>query len=102
MKSLKHLFRPLLMATAGVAGMTMSAGAVAGPFILDLTDADDHGSAGADGWFYMQRVLENLAPGVTNTYMNVVSLGSTNTGSSTDSYDAALSSFNTSTLGGAG
>jgi len=38
----------------------------AGPFILAGTDADDHGSATAsanvDGWLFMQKVLENLAP----------------------------------------
>ncbi len=81
--------------------------ALAGPFILDGTDADDHGSfngsVNIDGWFYMQRVLENLAPGVTNGNMTVVSLGANNvTTSSTDSYDAALSAFNQSTLSGSG
>ena len=54
----------------------------AGPFILAGTDADadDHGSATAsanvDGWLFMQKVLENLAPAVTNGNKTVVSLGS--------------------------
>lgn len=86
---------------AGFAGVSH-----AGPFILDLTDADDHGSASGganiDGWFYMQRVLENLAPGVTNGNMNVVNLGSTNTTSSSDAYDASASAFNLSSLPGSG
>ncbi len=75
----------------------------AGPFILAGTDADDHGSfsAGAnqDGWFFMQRALENLAPGVTNGNKQVVFLGSN---SGTQAGDAALSAFTNSTLPGLG
>ena len=90
-----------------VAAAALLAGAAhAGPFILAGTDADDHGSfsAGANqaGWLFMQRALENLAPGVTNTNMVVYSLGSTNSGSSTDAFDAALSAFSNSALVGLG
>lgn len=75
----------------------------AGPFILAGTDADDHGSATAsanvDGWLFMQKVLENLAPAVTNGNKNVVSLGS-NPGSTAG--NAALSAFSKSALPGLG
>lgn len=73
----------------------------AGPFILDGTDADDHGftngTTNSDGWFYMQRALENLAPGVTNGNMTVASLGA-----SSSALNAATSAFNLSSLSGAG
>ncbi|MBL4583219.1 MAG: PEP-CTERM sorting domain-containing protein [Pseudomonadales bacterium] len=79
-------------------GIGISSQAVAGPFILDLTDADDHGgfngTDNVDGWLYMQRVLENLAPGVTNSNTTVVQLGGTNA--------AYASSFNESSLAGGG
>lgn len=75
----------------------------AGPFILAGTDADDHGFFGSganqDGWFFMQRALENLAPGVTNGNKQVVFLGS-NPG--TQAGNAALSAFTNSTLPGLG
>src|SRR5690606_19362011 len=75
--------------------------AEAGPFILDGTDADDHGyvSAGVnqDGWFYMQRAIENLAPGVTNGNTIVASLGASST-----ALTAANSAFSLSTLAGNG
>ena len=79
----------------------------AGPFILAGTDADDHGSVtgtvasgvNQDGWFFMQRSLENLAPGVTNGSKVVAVLGS-NPG--TQAHNAALSAFNNSALPAAG
>lgn len=74
----------------------------AGPFILSGTDADDHGfvSGGAnmDGWLFMQKVLENLAPGVTNGNKKVVALGS----SAGTALSAATSAFTLSTLPGLG
>jgi hypothetical protein len=74
-------------------------GAQAGPFILDGTDADDHGfasgGANVDGWFYMQRALENLAPGVTNGNLTVASLGA-----SSSALTAATSAFDLSSLAG--
>lgn len=82
--------------------LLFSASSFAGPFILSGTDADDHGgvSGGVNltGWLYMQRVLENLAPGVTNGNLNVVNLGS----SGGEAQGAATSSFNLSTLSGPG
>ncbi len=91
---------------ASALSLGLMAHAEAGPFILDLSDADDHGSVSGttnqSGWFYMQRVLENLAPGVTNGSKTVVSLGSTNTGSSYSSYKAAKSAFDQSSLAGSG
>lgn len=89
----------------GLAVICLSAGtALAGPFILSGTDADDHGSASAteniDGWFFMQRAIENLAgaSSLTNTSMKVVNLGST--GSTAQA--AATSAFTFSTLSSAG
>lgn len=84
-----------------VVALSMAGTAIGGPFILDHTDADDHGffngANNVDGWLYMQRVLENLAPGVTNGSMQVVQLG----GSST-ALTAATSAFDGSTLAGGG
>ena len=64
-------------------GATLGASpALAGPFILDGTDADDHGfaSGGAnfEGWLYNQRALENIASGssLTRTQKVIVALGS--------------------------
>lgn len=84
------------------AGMAAGSGAAyAGPFILAGTDADDHGSASAtaniDGWLFMQRSIENLAPGVTNGNKVVVSLGSSST-----ALAAKQSAFNLSSLVGQG
>lgn len=95
---LRQLSVWLLTAVFTVASGSM---AFAGPFILAGTDADDHGfaSGGAnqDGWFFMQRSLENLAPGVTNGNKVVTILGSTSSALS-----AASSAFNLSSLVGAG
>lgn len=75
--------------------------AFAGPFILAGTDADDHGfvSGGVnqDGWFFMQRALENIGAGVTNGNKVVTILGSTSS-----ALTAANSAFNLSSLVGAG
>jgi hypothetical protein len=92
---------------AGAAVLAVALGgawqAQAGPFIIAGTDADDHGfaSGGAnqDGWFFMQRAIENLAPGVTNGNKTVVFLGS-NPGSTAGL--AAASAFNLSSLPGQG
>lgn len=73
----------------------------AGPFIFAGTDSDDHGSASAtanqNGWLFMQKALENLAPAVTNGNHVVTILGST-FGAAT----AANSAFSLSSLAGAG
>lgn len=92
--------RFLLSAVAATAVFCASA-VHAGPFILAGTDADDHGSASAtanlNGWFFMQRALENLGGGVTNGNQKVTILGSTGS-----SLTAASSAFNKSSLVGAG
>lgn len=85
------------------AAVLLAAGAAhAGPFILAGTDADDHGSvsggANQDGWFFMQRALENIAPGVTNGNKTVILLGS----SAGEATNAATSAFNLSNLLAAG
>ncbi len=85
------------------AAVLLATGAAqAGPFILAGTDADDHGSvsggANQDGWFFMQRALENIAPGVTNGNKKLVVLGS----SAGEATNAATSAFNLSSLVGAG
>jgi len=86
-----------LMTAAAAAAMLIGSAAHAGPFILAGTDADDHGSfasgANQDGWFFMQRALENLAPGVTTGNKKVTILGSTSS-----SLTAASSAFNNSSL----
>lgn len=96
---MQKLLRATLSSVA--LSLMLATGAQAGPFILDGTDADDHGSASGgqnfDGWFYMQRALENLAPGVTNGNMVVASLGA-----SSSALTAAQSAFNLSSLPGAG
>ena len=83
------------------ASLMASSAAFAGPFILAGTDADDHGSVDGgvnqDGWFFMQRALENLATDVTNGNMTVAFLGSTSS-----ALTAATSAFNLSSLAGAG
>ncbi|MFT7573076.1 MAG: hypothetical protein ACI9JL_004135 [Paracoccaceae bacterium] len=96
----KHFFASAAMAGA----LAFSGSAVAGPFILAGTDADDHGFASGgvnqDGWFFMQRSLENLAAAgsLTNTNMHVVNLGS----SGSTAQAAATSAFNLSSLSGSG
>lgn len=87
------------------AAAAFASAAHAGPFILAGTDADDHGSVSAgvnqDGWLFMQKSLENLgsSAGLTNTNMQVVSLGS-NTGSWAG--NAAQSAFDQSLLASSG
>ncbi len=79
--------------------------AQAGPFILAGTDADDHGfvngGVNQDGWFFMQRALENLAasPLLTNGNLKVVNLGSD---SGSQAQRAAASAFGLSSLTGGG
>lgn len=90
-----------LLAVAVATSALFSGVASAGPFILAGTDADDHGFANAfgnqDGWFFMQRALENLAAGVTTGNKKVTILGSTGS-----SLAAASSAFNLSSLVGLG
>lgn len=95
----KHIFASAAIASV----MAFSGSAVAGPFILAGTDADDHGSfsggVNQDGWFFMQRALENLSTsaGLTNTLKRVVNLGS-----SGSALAAATSAFNQSSLATSG
>lgn len=73
----------------------------AGPYILAGTDADDHGFANAsgnqDGWFFMQRSLENIGTGsgLTRGQKNIAVLG---TDDGTYSFNAISSAFNLSSL----
>lgn len=70
--------------------------AQAGPFIIDGTDADDHGfvSAGSnqDGWLYIQRGLENIgtSSGLTNTNKRIAVLGSDIGGTAAQAVQSAL------------
>jgi PEP-CTERM motif len=99
---MRHMLRQLgvwaLAVVLTVAGGSM---AFAGPFIFSGTDSDDHGSssggANQDGWLFMQKALENMAPAVTNGNQVVTILGSTSSAAS-----AANSAFNLSGLAGAG
>jgi hypothetical protein len=76
--------------------------AMAGPIVIDGTDANDHGSfstgANQAGWLYMQRVFENLASQCIGCPLQIHVLGAT--GSSANA--ALLSAFNNSSLPGAG
>lgn len=96
----------LNLRVVAAAAVLVCSGAHAGPFILAGTDADDHGSfsAGAnqDGWLFMQRAIENIGSAVTNGNNVVYVLGSTNSASSGDAYDAATSAFTQSSLASAG
>lgn len=89
---MESLTRALLAAM-----LIFSSGVYAGPFILAGTDADDHGfvSGGVnqDGWFFMQRALENIGSGVTNGNNTVAILGSQSSAA-----NAANSAFNLSSL----
>lgn len=100
----KYLSRFVAVA---IISMFASSMAVAGPFILAGTDADDHGNntsggtVNVDGWLFMQRALENLvaAPSLTTTNLVVANLGSE---PSTQAANAAQSAFDNSTLPGLG
>lgn len=75
-------YKALLAATVAA---LMSTSANAGVFILDGTDSDDHGffsGTNQDGWFYIQRGLENIAasPDLTRT-QNVIAVLGSNVGS---------------------
>ena len=92
----------LLLIAAAAASLFAATAAQAGPFILAGTDAEDHGTfsggANQDGWFFMQRALENIAGGVTTGNKIVTILG---TGAG-NALNAANSAFDNSTLVGAG
>lgn len=64
----------------------------AGPVIIAGTDADDHGSANAttnfNGWLFMQKAFENLAPAVTNGDLTVTCIGC-NPGGALSAFDSA-------------
>ena len=82
----------------------LSTPAYAGPIIIDGTDRNDHGTVSEgvnqDGWFYMQRVLENLAGGLTGSFSKtVVNLGAD---AATQSGFAIASAFGLSSLPGDG
>ena len=94
--------KQLLLIAAAAASLFAATAAQAGPFILAGTDADDHGSfsggANQDGWFFMQRALENIAGGVTTGNKIVTILG---TGAG-NARNAANSAFDNSSLAGLG
>jgi hypothetical protein len=84
-------------------GLSLATGmAVAGPVIIDGTDANEHGgvSGGVNqtGWLYMQRALENVGGAVGNGNKIVVDLGT----SGSTAGAAINSAFNLSSLVGAG
>ncbi len=95
--------RKILGSLVPAIAIALSSSAFAGPYILAGTDADDHGFASGvanfDGWRFMQRAIENIAPGVTNGKKVVYAVGS-DVGSQAG--NAALSAFNLSNLSGLG
>jgi hypothetical protein len=94
----KLLNKLALVAVGMLVGMPA---AWAGPVVVDGTDANDHGQTdftgtqNEEGWLYMQKVLENLAPQVGNGNTTVVSLG---TDPNTTAYDAINSAFSKSAI----
>ena len=90
-----------ILSALATAAMLVASSAYAGPFILSGTDGDDHGSVSAgvnqNGWEFMQKSLQLLAPGVTTANKKVTILGSTST-----ALNAATSAFNLSSLVGLG
>ena len=98
---MKNILKAMVFAGAAIAIGVPSA--YAGPVVIDGTDANDHGySSGSQnfqGWLYMQKVLENLAPQVGNGNKTIVSLG---TDPFTTADDAINSAFSKSNLIGAG
>ena len=66
---------------AVVALSFITTGAVAGPILIDGTDAEEHGSfngtVNINGWEYFQRGFENLLPQVGNANNVAVCLGCT-------------------------
>lgn len=96
----RSLVPGVVLAAAMALGMPTPARA---GIILAGTDADDHGDNGGgtnnDGWLFMQKVLDNLAPTTTNGKKWVVSLGSD---PGTQAGTAAASAFALSSLPGLG
>jgi hypothetical protein len=80
---------------AAAAAVLLAVGGLAGPVVIDGTDANDHGAVqdarNVDGWFYMQRVLETLArqlrPDVAKV---VVDLGTTEPSQARDAINSAF------------
>ena len=64
---------------SAIVSLLISATAQAGPVIIAGTDADDHGSfsgsVNTQGWLFMQKAFENMAPNVTNGSKTVVCIG---------------------------
>jgi hypothetical protein len=98
--TLATIVRRLALTTASALGLASAA--YAGPIIIAGTDADDHGSVSGttnnNGWFFMQKAFESMAPNVTNTNKTVVCIGCNGSTASA----ALASSVNNSALSGAG
>jgi PEP-CTERM motif len=92
--------RTLALTTLSALGMASAA--VAGPIIIAGTDADDHGSVSGttnnQGWFFMQKAFESMAPSVTNGSKTVVCIGCNGSTASA----AVASAVTNSTLGAGG
>lgn len=92
----------IILATAALAALVGSVPASAGVFIIDGTDADDHGFATSgvpqDGWFYIQRGLENIgnSSGLTLTHKRIAVLGANNGSTAAAAVQAAFNASNLS------
>src|SRR5262249_18567599 len=80
-----------------------------GAIVIDGTDSDDHGGLDANGvnsggWIYMQKVLELIAPNVTNNNKTIVALGADPTDQSNafGAQAAIFEAFTQSALAAAG
>jgi len=85
-----------MLVGATLAGLSIAASA--GPIIIAGTDADDHGFLSVtnqNGWLFMQKAFENLAPAVGNGNHTVTCLGC-NTGQAFNAFNSStgLSSLN--------
>lgn len=98
--------RKIVASALACASLLVAAPAVAGPFIIDGTDADDHGYASGgqnfEGWLYNQRALENIAAGsgLTRTQKVIAALGSDSGGNAANAVQSAVSL--SAALGGSG
>jgi subtilisin-like proprotein convertase family protein len=90
---------------AGNPGRQLSFGAT-GTIIIDGTDANDHGffdgTANRDGWAYIEKALNNIAPNVQNGSKTLLVLGAAATIDAFGAGAAVRSAFDLSNLPAAG
>jgi hypothetical protein len=88
-------FLVVALAIGGLASSRPAAAAVGGPVIIGGDDLTDHGSISGttlqNGWLYIRRALENIAPNVTRTNDgSVAAIGSAASSSTSGNAGAAI------------